>query len=45
MELNDLEYLKSVLDAKMKKDIEPAVEKYLRSQESKKNPNEIGEMK
>jgi len=31
MEMTDLEYLKSVLDGKMKKDIEPYVKSYIKN--------------
>lgn len=41
MEMTDLEYLKDVLEGKMKKDIEPHVESYIRSRSSEKKFGEI----
>ena len=40
MEMTDLEYLKDVLDGKMKKDIQPHVDSYIRSQAAQKKNSE-----
>ncbi len=40
MEMTDLQYLKDALEGKMKKDLQPLVESYVKSQEGPKENSE-----